>query len=234
MCFHNSMREKAENLGIRYNRKIEIIEEWDEDIRRYHINAFTNPDCPVVTNDNEIQMYKWGLIPFWTKTEADAGEIRRMTYNAKAETIFQKPSFREPIRKRRCLIPSTGYFEWRHDGDKKIPYYIFLKNEPIFSMAGIYDRWADPATGVVLETFSILTTEANPLTAYIHNDPKTGNRMPLILSKEDEEKWLNPELSEKDIASLLKPFPEKEMKAYVIEKDFIKKNPYDSSILQRA
>lgn len=144
---------------------------------------------------------------------------------------FEKPSFREPIMKKRCIVPSTGYFEWRHEGAKKIPYYIHLKDEPIFSMAGIYDRWLDKETGEEYDTFSIITTDTNPLTDYIHN---SKHRMPAILSKEDEEKWLDSDLQKADVTSLLKPFDANKMDAYIIESDFIKKISTDPTILQRA
>ena len=154
-----------------------------------------------------------------------------MPLNARADTIFEKPSFREPIMKKRCIVPSTGYFEWRHEGTKKIPYYIYLKDEPIFSMAGIYDSWLDKETGEEHSTFSIITTDTNPLTDYIHN---TKHRMPTILSKENEEKWLNPNLTKQEIATFLHPYEADKMDAYVIENDFIKKNPTDKTILNKA
>lgn len=133
--------------------------------------------------------------------------------------------------KKRCIVPSTGYFEWRHEGAKKIPYYIYLKDEPIFSMAGIYDSWLDKETGEEHSTFSIITTDTNSLTDYIHN---TKHRMPAILSKENEEKWLNPNLTKQEIATFLHPYEADKMDAYQIENDFIKKTSNDSSILQRA
>ena len=232
MCFHNSMSAKAIKLAARYGRKSDIVEIYQDILNeQYHVNAFTFPKYPIITTSDEIQVFNWGLIPFWIKTEEDADEIRRMTLNARGDTIFEKPSFREPIMKKRCIVPSTGYFEWRHEGTKKIPYYIYLKNESIFSMAGIYDSWLDKETGEEHSTFSIITTETNSLTDYIHN---TKHRMPAILSKEDEERWLNPGLSKPDIASLLKPYEADEMDAYVIENDFIKKNPTDRTILNKT
>lgn len=232
MCFHNSMSAKAMKLAARYGRKSDIIEIAQDIINeQYHVNAFNFPKCPVITPSEEIQVFNWGLIPFWTKTEEDAEEIRKMTLNARADTIFEKPSFREPIMKKRCIIPSTGYFEWRHEGSKKIPYYIYLKNEEIFSMAGIYDTWLDKSTGVEHTTFSIITTDTNPLTDYIHN---TKHRMPTILSKEDEEKWLESALSKADISALLKPYDAAPMDAYVIGNDFIKKVSTDETILERG
>lgn len=229
MCFHNSMSKKAIELAARYGRKTDVIEIIQEIITgQYHVNAFNFPKCPVITTSDEIQAFNWGLVPFWTKSEEDANDIRKMTLNARADTIFEKPSFREPIMKKRCLVPSTGYFEWRHEGEKKIPYYIYLKDEPIFSMAGIYDVWFDKKTEEKYTSFSIITTDTNPLTDYIHN---TKHRMPAILSKEEEEKWLNPDLSKAEISSLLKPFDASYMDAYVIKNDFIQKAPMDKTIL---
>lgn len=232
MCFHNSMSAKAVKLAARYGRKSDIIEIYQDILdEQYHVNAFNFPKYPIITQSDEVQVFNWGLIPFWTKNEKSADEIKRMTLNARADTIFEKPSFREPIMKKRCIVPSTGYFEWRHEGTKKIPYFIYLKDEPIFSMAGIYDRWLDKETGEERDTFSIITTGTNPLTDYIHN---TKHRMPAILSKEDEEKWLDTSLSKTEIEVLLKPYEVDKMDAYVIESDFIKKMPTDSTILKRA
>ena len=226
------MSAKAVKLAARYGRKSDVVEIYQDILNeQYHVSAFTFPKYPIITTLKEIQVFNWGLIPFWIKTEEDADEIRRMTLNARADTIFEKPSFREPIMKKRCIVPSTGYFEWRHEGTKKIPYYIYLKDEPIFSMAGIYDSWLDKETGEELSTFSIITTDTNPLTDYIHN---TKHRMPTILPKEDEERWLDPDLQKADVTSLLKPFDANKMDAYIIEKDFIKKISTDPTILQRA
>lgn len=232
MCFHNSITQKAIKLAARYGRKSDILE-ISQDImnEQYHVNAFNFPRYPIITNSDEVQVFNWGLIPFWVRTEEDAEEIRKMTLNAKAETIFEKPSFREAIKSKRCLIPSTGYFEWRHEKGKKFPYYIFLKDEEIFSMAGVYDEWVDRATGEHHSTFSLITTDANPLTAYIHN---TKKRMPAILSEEDERLWLNPNTSREEIKALLQPFDASRMDAYQIENNFINKSPYDKTILQRA
>ena len=133
--------------------------------------------------------------------------------------------------KKRCIVPSTGYFEWRHEDGKKIPYYIYVKDEPIFSMAGVYDSWLDRSTGEVISTFSIITTEANELTGYIHN---TKHRMPAILNQEDEEKWLDPKLEKSDIEQLLLPFPADQMDAYVINNDFLKKKADDPMILNKV
>lgn len=226
------MSKKAQELAARYGRKSDIVEIYQDILNeQYHVNAFNFPKCPIITNSDEIQVLNWGLVPSWIKTEKDANDIRKLTLNARAETIFEKPSFRESIMKRRCIVPSTGYFEWRHEAGKKTPYYIFLKDEPIFSMAGIYERWVDRSTGEELDTFSIITTDSNPLTGYIHN---TKHRMPAILAKADEERWLNPFLPKEDVSNLLMPYEANLMGAYIIQSNFMKKVPADSSIIQRA
>lgn len=236
MCFHNSMSAKAQTLAVRYGRKTDIIETVKEIIEEeYHINAFSNPECAIITSDEEIQAFIWGLIPFWAQDEEKANGIRRMTYNARSETIFKLPSFREPILKKRCLVPSTGYFEYHHNEDETTtPYYIYLPDEEIFSFAGIYDIWHDKETGEIFKTFSIITTDANKLTAEIHNGGKNSQRMPVILPKADEEKWLDGKLTKEQIESLMKPFDAKQMDAYTIHNDFIKKSPKDKSILEKA
>lgn len=228
------MSKKAKELAARYGRNLSVVEIAEKILKeqeQYRVNAFSFPDCLVITSDPEIQCYRWGLIPFWVKDEKQADEIKRMTLNARADTIFQKPSFREPIRSKRCIVPSTGYFEWRHEGYKKIPYYIYVKDETIFSMAGIYDTWLDKTTGEVVDTFSIITTDTNPLTDYIHN---TKHRMPAILSQENEERWLDPSLDKSDIEKLLLSFPVDRMDAYVINNEFLKKQADDPTILDKA
>ena len=230
MCFHNSMSKKAQQLASRYNLKTDIVDIYKEILEeQYHVNAFAHPLYPIVTDSDELQAFNWGLIPSWIKTEEQAKDIENMTINAKADTIFEKPSFRHSILSKRCIVPSTGFFEWRHEGSKKIPYYIQVKDEDIFSMAGIYDVWVNPSTGVIHHSFSIITIDANPLMEYIHN---TKKRMPVILPPEDEQKWIEKYLPKENIIELMKPYDADRMNAYVINNDFLKKNPKDKSIIE--
>lgn len=229
MCFHNSMTKKAKQLANRYQRKLGFPETEAECAENlYHVSAFTNPLYPVITDSREIRLYHWGLIPFWTKTAENAESIRTKTYNARAESIFNKPSFRDSITTKRCLIPSTGWFDWRHENGEKTPYFIYVKEEEIFSMAGIYSEWKCPQTQQILYTFSIITTEANDLMRCIHN---TNFRMPALLSREEEENWLFPELNRNTIEAFLQPFDSNRMEAYVIDNNFLKKSPHDPDIL---
>lgn len=231
MCSHNSMTKKIEELASRYGRKTDIVDAAREIIEsKYDISVFTWPRCPIITNAEEIQLYHWGLIPFWIKSKEEADKIKLRTYNARADSLFEKPSYREPAKARRCLIPSTGFFEWRHENGKKIPYFIYLKNEELFSLAGIYDIWRNPETGEDIYTYSMITTQANPMMEYIHNAAK---RMPAILSRADEEKWLDLATSRNELETLLLPYNEKYMEAYPVNNNFIRKSPDDPSILER-
>lgn len=235
MCFHNAMSAKIKKLTKRYNLKtdiIEIAEEILEETRRYHVNAFAHPECPVITAGNQLRFERWGLIPHWEKTSKDADQIQNMTLNARSETLFEKPSFRTPIRKTRCLIPSTGYFEYHHEGKETTPYFIFLKNEDLFSIGGISDRWQNPVTGVEVETFSLITTPANQLTSWIHNGGRNPGRMPFIIPQALEDIWLNPQTTKEELQAIMQPYPTNEMDAYIIRKDFIKKDPHDPSIVE--
>ena len=235
MCFYNSNSKRALSLAKRFGRKTDIIEIAQEILdEQYRITAFTHPDCPVITSNENIEIAKWGLIPHWTKTVEDAIKISKMCLNAKSETAFNLPSFRSPIMTRRCLIPSTGYFEFHHSDNTVIPYYIFLKNEEIFSFGGLYELWQHPQTKEMRQTFTVLTVPANELCTHIHNGGKTPFRMPLIVGKENEERWLDKSLTQNDIKQFFVPFNTDLMNAYPVSKDFLKKRPDDASIIEPA
>jgi len=113
------------------------------------------------------------------------------------------------------MVIVDGFFEWREFKGKKYPYYIFMKNEEPFAFAGIWDEWTEPDTGEILKTFSIITCDANDLLSKIHN---TKKRMPVILDKQDEEKWLDKSLDKVNIEKLLKPYKENNLEAYTVSK----------------
>ena len=181
----------------------------------YFVSGFAHPSLPVVTH-NGIFSYEWGLIPFWIKDKSAANDIKTKTLNAVGETVFEKPSFRKSILSQRCLLPVNAFFEWRDVNKVKYPYCIASKENELFSLGCIYDTWTDLSTGEIVNTFSILTTEANPLMEKIHNQKK---RMPLMLKVEDEAKWLDSSLSKESLQKLIKPFDENLMKAYSITRD---------------
>lgn len=214
MCFHNSLSKKAIEVKQRYKVEFEQLELFEP---IYHASAFTYLDWPVLTaqEPDNLQLFKWGLIPHWVKTREEALKFRLNTLNAKCETVYEKPSFRFSVEQKRCIVPSTGFFEWRDENKQKYPFFIKLRNQEIFSMAGIYQKWVDKESGEVFKTFSILTTEANPLMAYIHNSKK---RMPVILPPEIEKDWIAPGLTQEESKLFFQPYPEQEMEAHSISK----------------
>ena len=175
-----------------------------------HYNIAPTQKIPVIYKDknqeNKIEFMKWGLVPFWAKDP----KIGYKMINARAETLTQKPSFKHLIKSKRCLVPSSGFYEWEKIDKRKVPYYIGIKNSKIFSFAGLYDNWKD-RIGNELKTFTIITTDANNTLKPIHN------RMPVILEQEFEEKWLDTRIQDfDDLAELLKPYPDDQMIAYTV------------------
>jgi putative SOS response-associated peptidase YedK len=183
----------------------------------YYYNAFEIPELPVIQSEDpeSISLVKWGLIPFWVKDSKAASEIRLKTFNARAETIREKPSFRGPVKNKRCLILCRGFYEWQHRGNEKIPHYIYLDGEPPMALAGLYDNWTDRETGEMTQTCSVITTAANPMMEMIHNSKK---RMPVILPESSENSWIDPGLSAEEALEFLEPVAESEMRAHTISK----------------
>lgn len=154
----------------------------------------------------EIALLRWGLIPSWSKDPA----IGNRLINARAETVHEKPSFRNAFRRRRCLIPANGFYEWQRRERGKQPYYIRLRDERLFAFAGLWDRWEGPDEGAI-ETCAILTTAANAVLSPIHD------RMPVILPSTAYAGWLDPALRDgESLAPLLVPFPPEEMLAFPV------------------
>jgi len=225
MCFTIAIHATREELERRYKATFASPSEY---YPGYYFSAFTLPRVPVITNQDTstIQMFNWGLIPSWVKDETAAESIRTKTFNARAETITEKPSFRSSMKTKRCLVIGKGFFEWQSRKNEKIPYFIYLKDEQPFSFAGLYDNWANPVTGEIQYTFTIITTSANPLLAEIHN---TKKRMPVILPSDQENQWVNPDIPVEKALSLLKPYDENLMKAHTVSK-LVSKQGVDKNI----
>ncbi len=215
MCFHNSLTATVAEVEQRFEAALETGE---ADFQRvYHGNGFNFPTWPVVTAQapKSLQLFRWGLVPHWVKTRSEAEEMRTNTLNARAETLTEKPSFKYALQHaQRCLVPSTGFFEWQTVGKQKFPYHIRLRNQPIFAMAGLWESWHDPAHSTdVWNTFTIITTEANPLMAKIHN---TKQRMPLILLPGTESIWLQNHLDDTSLKEIARPLNDSLMEAFTI------------------
>jgi putative SOS response-associated peptidase YedK len=154
----------------------------------------------------ELGMMQWGLVPSWEKDPATA----RRPINARAETLLTQPLFRSAALYRRCLVPATGFLEWRSEGRGKVPYYINRTDGQLMAFAGIYELWQGPAPEP-LRTFTIVTTKPNPLVARYHD------RMPAILLPENESCWADSrEAGEKDLPDILIPYPEDLLEAYQV------------------
>jgi putative SOS response-associated peptidase YedK len=182
---------------------------------RYFYRAFSNPMIPVIPahDPGMACLSQWGLIPSWTRDRDKAEQIRKGTYNARAESLHEKASFREPLMKGRCLVIAHGFFEWQHLRDAKIPWYIRLKDNAPFAFAGLSDAWRDPVSGEVISTCSIVTTAASPLMEKIHN---TRKRMPVILKRENERAWLEGDITLHRARQLLLPPDDEALHAHTI------------------
>ena len=185
MCFHSKQSKDAQAVEKRFKAKIEKVELFQS---VEHYNGFSYPKTPVIIDKAQeiIKHFQWGLIPSWSKDCT----IQKFTLNAKIETLAEKPSFKNSINKR-CLIIADGFYEWQwldKSGKQKQKYMITKPDNELFAFAGIYSDWIDKATGEIINSYSILTTEANSLMSEIHN---TQKRMPVILKTEDEFNYLN-------------------------------------------
>ncbi len=185
MCFFTEQNAGKKKLKDRFKMEIDFD---DNLLMSDEINGFVYPNIPIITNEKEIIRtdFNWGLVPNWSKDI----EIRKHTLNARIETIHEKPSYKNIISNR-CLIIASGFFEWHWNDDKgksKTKYEIHSQDEEIFCFAGLYTKGINPSNGEPLNTFTMVTTQANTMMTYIHNHKK---RMPIVLNKEDEKNWLN-------------------------------------------
>jgi putative SOS response-associated peptidase YedK len=211
MCGRFTLTVTWEELMTRY-----LID--PESVSPFHIPRYNIAPTQMVTaiiNDgstNRIGQLQWGLVPSWAKDSSAGAKM----INARSETLEDKPAYRMPFYRKRCLIPADGFYEWQKNGNGKQPFRISLKNGEVFSMAGLYDTWITPS-GDKLSTCTVITTEPNQLMAPIHN------RMPVILRPADEALWLERQTSShtpegspsvlQSLKELLRPYPAEDMQA---------------------
>jgi putative SOS response-associated peptidase YedK len=165
-----------------------------------------------VTNKREMVLMRWGLVPSF----AESPIFNFSTINARAETLLTKPAFREPFRRRRCLVPVSSYYEWQaldSNGKKKQAWAIGLKSEEPFALGGIWERWVSPDRSVELESYSIITVEPNQLLAFMHH------RMPLILAPAYYNRWLEPGDPQRPPVDLLRSYDDEQMKIWRVKPD---------------
>lgn len=199
-------------LTISWAELVQLLELTNSVNLRPRYNVAPTQDVLAVVRDENGkrrgEMLRWGLIPFWAK---DA-KVGYSLFNAKAETVADKPAFREAFKSRRCIIPADAFFEWQKIAPKqKQPFLIAMKDGGVFGFAGLWERWKDKASGETIRSCTIITTEPNELCGKIHD------RMPVILDPKDYAKWLGEQPAEnEELRAMLRPFPAAQMTCYKI------------------
>ena len=216
MCGRFSIAKERDEIEDRFEIHI------DPAMFTKNYNAAPSQILPIITNEEQEQasFHKWGLIPHWAKDETIGNKL----INARGETIAEKPSFRDAAEKRRCLVITDGFYEWQRSGGEKQPYRITLADESLFTFAGLWESWK-AEDGREVRTFTIITTEPNELMKPIHN------RMPVMLTPDNERVWISDESLE-DVIHLLQPYDEKEMNAYPVTKKVNSPKNNDRSVME--
>lgn len=200
--------------------RFSIAKSKEEIAKRFNVGAPANfkpryniapmQQLPVITsrNPNELSFMRWGLVPSWSLDASTAANM----INARGETIATKVPFKHCIKDQRCIIPADGFYEWKKEGKAKVPYRFTLSSEELFCFAGLWDSWENQETGEILNTVTIITTEANKLVSEIHE------RMPVMLRKDLERLWISETITDSQISSLLKPYDPQTMLSYKAHK----------------
>lgn len=210
------------------------VEDWDEILDLYGVRASeyrnfrygprynikTTEDVVTILSDganNRIGTMRWGLIPSWAKDP----KIGSKMVNARVETVHEKPAFRNLLTRKRCLVLADSFFEWKHEGKEKIPYRFGLRDRKVFAFAGLWDIWQSP-TGEKIHSATIITGPPNAVVEPVHD------RMPVILTPEAEQIWLDRSVTDKDLlTAILTPYAPKDMYCYRVS-NIIGKRGVDS------
>lgn len=196
MCGRAYETYSDEELNIRYlNQRFPPIPDF---LPTYNLcPTHSSPVLRLLDGERKFDSMQWQLIPDWEPTF----KTKLSTINARSESVFGSRLFGELISRKRCIVPLSGFFEWKPDGKIKRPFRIFLKDEPIMSVAGLWETWHAGREGE-RSSFTILTTKANSFMSGIHD------RMPVILGRDEEDEWLDPEIHEQEpLTRMMKPCP---------------------------
>ncbi len=229
MCYNYSFIEsKLKKLEVRLNILNQPSLFPAVNPNTFTISGFSHLPMPIITvqDPNRIQAFKWGFIPKYAtfNNNIDAKKIVfawNSTLNCRSETMFEKVSFKDAANKgKRLLILANGFYEWHTlENGKKYPFFFELKDQEMFCIAGIYNQCINPITGEEFNGFSLITCKASPLVEKIHNAKEENDfRMPVILPKNLEKEWLNPDLSKDNIIDMCKPFDDNLLHAHSISK----------------
>lgn len=206
MCGRYTLSKKA-RLEEMMKEAGFIFEEFSHTRLTYEPRYNISPTqlLPVLLDTRKAVFAKWGLLPFWAKDEKAGASM----INARKETVAEKPAFRSAFKKRRCLVPADGFYEWKKVGKFKLPHRFIVGDGELFTFAGLWETWKKP-DGEELLTYTIITTEPNPLVQPVHD------RMPVILPPDKRDAWLDPATSPDTLKSLLVPYPAEAMRAYAV------------------
>ena len=230
MCYDIKASLKGQLKRALHKNDARAVEEIIEnlipltDLPLYHSSGFSHPELLIYTDryPNYPEVATWGLVPAWVKDEEQLKKQWNNTLNARGETIFELPSFRESAKHHRCLVYVDGFYEHHHYNGSTYPFFIYRKDKEPLALAGLWSEWRNPETKGIMNTFSIVTTKGNPMMAKIHNNPKLKEaRMPLILPPEMEDDWLKPiqdELDQQQIQELIREFPEEVLGSHTVRK----------------
>lgn len=230
MCYDIKASLEAQLKRARRAADLNAIQEIEKklvpltDLPLFHASGFSHPKLLIYTDasPNIPVVANWGLVPHWVKDSVQLKKFWNNTLNARGETIFEKPAFRQSAKSNRCLVYIDGFYEHHHYKGKTYPYYIYQKDATPMILAGLWSEWVDRETGELWTTFSIVTTAGNPLLAKIHNNPKLkGPRMPLILPESLADKWLmniEEELDIKLIQELIMSYPQEALDAHTVHR----------------
>jgi putative SOS response-associated peptidase YedK len=204
--------------------RFQITNRLDSLIARYNIAPGQMVPVIIANSPRRIVLMRWGLIPHWAKDEKTAYKM----INARVETLTQRPAFRSLLSHNRALVAASGFYEWQGEGRDKTPYYIHPQEDQYIAFAGLYDVWPRP-DGEALYTFTIITTEADPFMAKLHN------RMPVVLDRNLEDAWLDPELTKAhDVLDVLSRSTGLELDAYPVSRMVNKPSVDSEALIQRV
>ena len=222
MCGRSSLTKTEKELEARFKATF-----YSEDLEKYNplpnYNVAPTHVMPVIKNKDKDHFapMRWGLIPFWAKDH----KVGYKMINARVETLHEKAAFKHALQKRRCLVPMDGYYEWQKSGKEKIPHRIVLRDQDIFSVAGLWEKWKSPS-GEEWESFTVITQDASPSIEHIHD------RMPAILTPELETVWIDLELSAEDALSVICPYVDDYIRAYPVSKRVGKVAENDAALIE--
>jgi putative SOS response-associated peptidase YedK len=216
MCGRYVLKTKPEDLI-----RIFSLDECANLKPRYNIPPGTDVSCIRQSPEGKrvLHQLRWGLVPHWAKDPSIGSKLN----NARGETVAEKPSYREAFKRRRCLIPADGFYEWQTEGKAKQPYFISFKSGEPFAMAGLWESWTDP-DGKILRTCCVITTAPNDVMVPIHD------RMPVIIAPEDWPRWLSGPAE--DVQALIRPYQPEAMTAWPVGRRVNKSAENDAALTE--